>query len=181
MPRDLPVREVMTTEVLSFSPEQNVRDAMALLLERNIDAGPVVDADGAVVGMLSTGDLILQEAELHYPTVIAFLGATLESPKEKRRFDAELAKALGATVAEVMTTEVVTIGPDETVERAATLMHDEDASRLPVIEDGRLVGVIARGDIVRMILADDLAQADATRAEEEAFAELAVESAEDDE
>ncbi|MCU0270111.1 MAG: CBS domain-containing protein [Acidimicrobiales bacterium] len=175
MPRDLPVREVMTTGVLSFTPDQNVRDAMALLLERNVDAGPVVDADGAVVGMLSTGDLILQEAELHYPTVIAFLGATLESPKEKRRFDEELAKALGATVAEVMTRDVVSIGPDETVERAATLMHDEDASRLPVVDGDRLVGIIARGDIVRMILADDLAQADATRAEEQAFEELAGE------
>jgi CBS domain-containing protein len=153
MPRDLAVRTVMTTDVLTFSPDDNVRDAMAQLVDRGIDAGPVVDASGKVVGMLSTGDLIVQETQLHVPTVISLFGAYLELPSAHRHFETDLEKALRSTVAGVMTGEPVTISPDDTVERAATLMHDHNVSRLPVLgEDGNLIGIIARSDIVRAIV-----------------------------
>lgn len=153
MLRDLPVREVMVTDVVSFVPEDNVRDAMTRLVEAGVDAGPVVDATGAVVGMLSTGDLIVEEARLHFPTVVNFLGVNVTIPWNDRELDASVAKALGATVGEVMSDKVVTCRPDDTVEDAATLMHDKHVSRLPVVDAaGSLVGIIARGDIVRAIV-----------------------------
>ena len=80
MSRQSPVSEVMTTDVLTFGPEDNVEDAMRTLVDRGIDGGPVVDSDGTVVGMLSTGDLIVQNSRLHFPTVISILGATIELP-----------------------------------------------------------------------------------------------------
>ena len=80
MPRSTPVSNVMTTDVLTFRPDDNVGEAMSRLVDRGVDGAPVVDADGAVVGMLSTGDLIVQETELHVPTVISMFGATLELP-----------------------------------------------------------------------------------------------------
>jgi CBS domain-containing protein len=154
MPRSVPVRDVMTTDVVTFSPDDTVRDAMRVLVDRGVDAGPVIDADRRVVGMLSTGDLIVQDAQLHVPTVISLFGAYLELPSQHRHFEEDISKALGATVAEVMADEIVTCSPDDTIERAATLMHEEDLSRLPVVDgDGRLVGLIARGDIVRAIVA----------------------------
>ena len=134
MLRDIPVSELMATEVVSFTPDENVRDAMRDLLLRDVDAGPVVDGDGRVVGILSTGDLIVQGSALHLPAVIDILGAT---------------------VGEVMATDVRTCQGADTLEDAATLMHDHDVSRLPVVDDdGRLVGIIARGDVVRAIVAD---------------------------
>ena len=74
MPRDVPARDVMTTEVLTFAVHEPITAAMQRLVDNGVDAGPVVDDDGKVVGMLSTGDLIVQESQLHYPTVINILG-----------------------------------------------------------------------------------------------------------
>ncbi|MEZ5179334.1 MAG: CBS domain-containing protein [Acidimicrobiales bacterium] len=145
----------MTTDVLTFGPDDNVAEAMQVLVERGIDGAPVVDADGAVVGMLSTADLIVQESRLHFPTVISLLGATLELPSAKRHFDDDLRRVLGSTVREVMQADPITIGVDDTVEEAATLLHDHDVSRLPVVGDAGLVGIVARVDILRGILRDD--------------------------
>jgi CBS domain-containing protein len=113
-----------------------------------------VDAEGHVVGMLTTDDLLVQETRLHYPTVVSLLGAYLELPSAHRHFEDELRRAVGATVGEVMQEEVVTCAEDDTLEQAATLMHEHKASRLPVVRDGVLVGIIGRGDIIRAIVRD---------------------------
>jgi CBS domain-containing protein len=154
MPRSMPVATVMTADVLTFAPDDTVEAAMMSMVERGIDGAPVVDDVGKVVGMLSTGDLIVQESQVHVPTVISLFGAYLELPSAHRKFDQDLRKALGGRVAEVMHDEPVTVGADDTLETAATLMHDHDVSRLPVVRDDRLVGVISRNDILRAILTD---------------------------
>ena len=152
MPRDTPVSQVMTTEVLTFRPDDLVSEAMDQMVGRGIDGAPVVDQGGTVVGMLSTGDLIVQESRLHFPTVISVLGATLELPSAKRHFEEDLRKTLGSTVAEVMQPDPVTIDASDTVEEAATLLHEHDISRLPVLSDEGLVGIVARVDILRAII-----------------------------
>ena len=155
MPRSLPVRDVMTTDVLSVAPTDAVEDAMAALVRRGVDAAPVIDPDGVVVGLLSTGDLIVSESQVHVPTVLSILGATIELPGERKRFEEDLRRAVGGTVADVMTPDPHTVGPDATVEDAATLLHAHAVSRLPVVDDdGHLVGIIARGDIIRAMIAD---------------------------
>ncbi|CAN5765726.1 hypothetical protein BH10ACT1_BH10ACT1_08790 [soil metagenome] len=155
MSRQSPVSEVMTVEVLTFSPDDLVGDAMQVLVDRGIDGAPVVNAGGEVVGMLSTGDLIVQESRLHFPTVISLLGATLELPSSKKHFDDDLRRTLASTVGEVMQADPVTIGADDTVEEAATLLHEHDISRLPVVGDTGLVGIVSRVDILRSIIRDD--------------------------
>lgn len=155
MLRELPVRDVMASDVLTFAPEDNVMDAMRTMLVRDVDGAPVVNADGDVVGLLTTADLIVEEARVHLPTVITLLGAYIELPSSKKKFDHDVEKALGSTVGEVMSDAAPTLGPDDTVEYAATIMHEQGADRLPVIDDsGALVGIVARGDIVRAIVAD---------------------------
>jgi CBS domain-containing protein len=147
------VQDVMTTDVVSFTPDENVEAAMQRLVERGVDAGPVVDQAGDVVGMLSTGDLIVEEARVHFPTVVNFLGVNVTIPFSERKLDESLEKALGATVGEVMSHKPKTVAIDATIEDAATLMHDEDVSRLPVVDAaGTLAGIIARGDIVKAIV-----------------------------
>ena len=136
--------------MLTFGPDDEVEQAMRQLLDRNIDAAPVVDDDGCVVGMLSNGDLIVQESELHFPTVMTFLGGTFEFGH--KHFEEELRRALGSKVSEVMSTEPLVCNDDDTIERAATLMHEHDVSRLPVVNGGRLVGIVSRNDVLRAIL-----------------------------
>ncbi|MGH9185811.1 MAG: CBS domain-containing protein [Acidimicrobiales bacterium] len=154
MSRNRPVREVMTTDVVTFTPDQSVHEAMASMVDRGVDAAPVVDGDGRVVGMLSTGDLIVQETQLHFPTVLSLLGASIELPSSQRHFERDLRRALGASVGEVMSDKPVTCAEDDTLERAATLMHDHEVSRLPVVRDGKLVGLVSRNDILRAILTE---------------------------
>lgn len=151
--REMPVRDVMTVDVVTFAPTDNVQTAMQELVDRGIDAGPVVDESGAVVGMLSTGDLIVEEARVHFPSVVNFLGVNVTWPFDHKELDDTMSKALGASVGEVMTAEPFTIDVDASVEEAATVMHDQNVSRLPVIDaDARLVGIVARGDIVKAIV-----------------------------
>ncbi len=152
MPRSTLVRSVMSTDVVTFTPDESVQDATRRLVERDVDGGPVLDADGRLVGMLSSGDLLVQETKLHYPTVISLFGAYLELPSSHRRFEEDLRRAVGATVGDVMHPDPVSCGEDDTLERAATLMHEHGVSRLPVTRDGRLVGIIARGDILRAVM-----------------------------
>ena len=126
---------------------------MQQLVARGVDAGPVVDDDGAVVGMLSTGDLIVEEARVHFPTVVNFLGVNVTWPFEHKELDDTMAKALGASVGEVMTA-------DARHHRRRGLGRGRghaDARPRPVPpagarRDGRLVGLIARGDIVKAIV-----------------------------
>ena len=152
MPRDKLVREVMTTDVVTFGPDDPVQDAYQRLSDEDVDGAPVVDAAGAVVGMLTTDDLLVQETKLHYPTVVSLFGAYLELPSSHRKFEQELRKAVAAKVGDIMTRKPFTCSPDDTLERAATLMHEHDVSRLPVTEDKKLVGIVARGDILRAVM-----------------------------
>lgn len=153
MPRSQPVRDAMTTDVLAFAPTDPVEEAMRQLVDRGVDAAPVVEG-GRVVGLLSTGDLIVSEGQVHVPTVITLLGASWELPGERHKFEEDLRRALGGTVADVMTKDPKTIGPDATLEDAATELHVNDISRLPVVDgDGALLGILARGDIIRAMIA----------------------------
>ena len=153
MPRNTLVRDVMTTNVLTFQPVDTVEAAARALSERNLGGAPVVDADGIVVGLLEDDDLIVQDTRLHFPTVISVFGAYLELPSSLRHFESDLRKAVGATVADVMDADAPTCRPEDTLETVATTLHDRNASRMAVVDDdGRLVGVVSRGDLVRAIV-----------------------------
>ena len=93
----------------------------------------------------------MSEARLHVPTVISFLGADLVLPSSLHRFEHELKKAAGATVADVMITEFPTAKPDDTLDGLAAEMHDRDITHVPVLDGGKLVGIVARGDLVRFL------------------------------
>src|SRR3954470_20986756 len=156
MPSSTLVQDVMTplADVVSFRPEDGIEDAARRLSERRLGGGPVVDDAGRVVGALSDDDLIVQEAQLHMPTVITVLGAYIELPSSQAHFEEDLRKAVGATVADVMNKEPRSCRPNDTLEQVATVMHEKNVSRLAVVDDDeRLVGVIARGDLVRALVA----------------------------
>ena len=151
MPDTTPVREVMTGDVVTLRPDQPVQEAADVLAGKQIGAAPVVDDSGKVVGLLRDEDLIVSEARLHVPTVISFLGADLVLPSSLHRFEHELKKAAGATAADVMITEFPTAKPDDALDGLAAEMHDRDITHVPVLDGGRLVGIVARGDLVRFL------------------------------
>jgi len=149
MPTTTPVRDVMTTEVVTLRPDQTFEVAADLLAEHGFGAAPVVDASGRLVGLLRDEDLIVSEGNLHAPTWFNFLGAEFPLPGEAKRFESELNRMTAADVSELMTTQFATAGPDETLADVATKMHDVDVTHIPIVDGGKLVGIVARGDIVR--------------------------------
>ena len=152
MPRNTLVKEVMTKDVLTFRPEDTVQAAGEAMAKRSIGGAPVVDEDGNVIGMLSDDDLIVSDVRLHFPTVISVLGAYLELPSSADRFDKEVRKAIGSAVADVMSPNPPACSEDDTLEQVATTMHEHNLSRLPVVRDGKLVGIVSRGDILKAIV-----------------------------
>jgi CBS domain-containing protein len=151
MPDATPVREVMTRDVVTLRPDQSVAAAADVLAGKQIGAAPVVDGDGKLVGLLRDEDLIVSEARLHVPTVISFLGADLVLPSSLHRFEHELTKAAGSSVGDVMITEFPVAKPDDTLDGLAAEMHDRDITHVPVVDGGKLVGIVARGDLVRFL------------------------------
>lgn len=152
MPRDMPVRQIMSTPAITLTPDETVEDAMRLLVENRISGAPVVDADGRLLGLLDDDDLIVSEARLHAPTTIEILGAYIPLPGDVRRFNEEVRQALGRTVREVMDDDPPRITEASTVEDAATLLHDRGVSRVPVVNTaGAVVGVVGRGDLVKAL------------------------------
>ncbi len=149
-----PVHEVMTAKVVTITPDATFEAAADLLAEHRIGAAPVVDADGTVVGLLRDEDLILSEANIHAPTWFSFLGAEFPMPGQAKRFEEELKRMTAATVVDLMETEFPTCGPDDTLGTVAAAMHEGDVTHMPVIDGGKLVGIVARGDLVRRVAAD---------------------------
>jgi CBS domain-containing protein len=152
MPSSTPVTEVMTKDVVTLSPDTSLAAAADLLSEKGFGAAPVVDAAGKIVGLLRDEDLLISEARLHLPTTFAILpGIDITLPGSVRKYDEELKKAASSTIADVMEKNFKQVGSDATVEDVATLMHEHDVTHVPVVDDGRVAGIVARGDIVRYL------------------------------
>ena len=147
------VRDVMVTEVFTLRPEDSVADAVSILLEHDVGGVPVIDGDGMLVGLLSDRDLVVRQGRVHVPTVFSLFFDQSHGfpPPSLEAFATELRKALGSTVAELMDPNPPTSSEDETIEEVATRMVDRGASRLPIVRHGRLVGIIARADLLRML------------------------------
>jgi CBS domain-containing protein len=150
----------MTTDLLVFHRDDTVEHAAKALSDRRLGGAPVVDDDGALIGLLEDDDLIVQDARIHVPTVIAVLGAYIELPGQQSRMEKELRKAVGTSVGDVMDADPPTCSDDDNLETVATVMHEKNVSRLPVIRDGKVIGIIARGDVVRSLVADTASPAD---------------------
>jgi len=144
----LTAADVMTTNVHTVHEDTEIKDLAKLFIEHRVNAMPVVDHDGGLVGMVTQTDLVEQDKPLHIPTVISLFDWViyLESPK---KFTEEVRKVTARRVGEICTRDVVTCAPDTPVATVASLMVDHKAHLVPVVDDGRMVGVVARLDIIR--------------------------------
>ena len=143
------VSEIMDTDPMTVSPETSVQDVVSALRENELPGVPVVDADGSVVGIVTETDLVLpdEDGDLHIPHYINLFGGTVFL-EPLSRFEGRLRKAFAADAADMMTRDPDTVRPDTTVRQAARLIHESGHNRLPVVEDGKLVGVVTRVDVL---------------------------------
>ncbi len=144
------VSAIMTSPVVSVTPETKVSSIARLMVDHDIDGVPVVDATGKVVGVVTDSDLVVRNADLHFPRFIQFLDARIFLERQKP-FEEEVRRMLGTAARDLMSTPPVVVGPEDDVDRAATLMMEKRIHTLPVVDAGRLVGIITQSDLVRLI------------------------------
>ena len=145
------IRDVMTSRPLTVRPETPLKEVARLLVENGFTGVPVVDAVGRVLGIVSEADFLIKEQgpdAVHHRRLARLLG---ESEATRR----QMAKVAARTAGEAMTAPAVTIEPGRPVQAAAAAMTDRGVKRLPVVEDGRLVGIVTRSDLVRAFLRTD--------------------------
>jgi len=147
-------QEVMTTDMATVRPDAALADAVALMLDRHVSGLPVVDGDGALVGILTEGDL-LRRAETGTEETRAHWVDFLMGPGRQA---AAYTRTHSRLVADLMTDTVVTAAPETPLRELVDLMERHRVRRLPVLRDGALVGLVSRADLLRA-LAGALAEA----------------------
>lgn len=139
--------DVMVRDVVTVKPNDQVSDAIRLLAERDVSALPVVDDNQTVVGIISEADLLHREeigTEKQRPW-------WLEAVTPATKLAAEFAKSHGRRVEEVMSTDIVSASEDTPLAEIATLLERHRIKRLPILRDGKLVGIVSRSNLVQAL------------------------------
>lgn len=144
----LKARDIMTSEVHTVSMETSVEELARLFVKTGVSAMPVVDSEGMLQGIVTETDLVAQDKPLHIPTVVSLFDWVVYLESEDR-FAEQVKKMTARLVREICTTEVATCSPDDPISQVVALMLDKEVHTVPVVENGKLVGVVARLDIIR--------------------------------
>jgi CBS domain-containing protein len=139
----------MERDAVTVSPDDDVESLLRLMRDHELPGVPVVNEGGRCVGIVTEADLILseEEADLHLPHYVNLFGGVVFLEPLKR-FEDRLRKAFASNVEDMMTPDPVTVDADASVDEAARLIAERKHNRLPVVEHGRLVGVVTRVDVL---------------------------------
>jgi CBS domain-containing protein len=148
------VRDIMERDPATVRTDDKIEDVIRLLRQHELPGVPVVDGDGRCIGIVTETDLVVpdEQGDLHLPHYFELFGGVvfLES---LHRFEDRLRKAFASTAKDMMTADPDTVSPDDSVQETASRIHDTGHNRLPVVEDGRLVGVVTRVDVLGALAA----------------------------
>lgn len=143
--------DIMTPNPVTLSPDTDIRSAVALLIERKINGAPVVDASGALVGILCQSDLVAQQKQVTMPSIFSMLDGFI-ALSSREDFERELQKIAATKVSQAMTADPKSVTPQTPIDEIATVMVNEKLYTLPVVDGGKLVGVVGKEDILRTLL-----------------------------
>jgi len=143
------VRDLMTTSLVTIPPEAPLEVVARLLSDRGISGVPVVDGAGSLLGMVTEGDLIRRLAAKEDAPKSWVLGLFASAADQAARF----ARTHGQRARDVMTTDIASVTEDTSIEHVAHIIEDRKIRRVPVLRDGKLVGVVSRSDLIRALLA----------------------------
>jgi CBS domain-containing protein len=143
------VADIMERDPEVVREEDDIETVLGVLRRNELPGVPVVNEGGRCVGIITEADLVLpdDDGDLHLPHYVNIFGGTVFI-EPLRRFEDRLKKAFASTAADLMTEHPATVEPDTTVDEAARVIHESGHNRLPVVEHGRLVGVVTRLDLL---------------------------------
>jgi CBS domain-containing protein len=147
----LKAKDIMTTDIISVRGTTPVSELAKLLTSNNISGAPVLDDDDKVIAVVTESDLIDQSKKLHIPTVVTILDSVfyLENPD---KMEAEMKKIAGSKVSEICSGPPKTVSSGTQLDEIATIMAEENIHTLPVLEEGKLVGIIGKKDIIKTLI-----------------------------
>jgi CBS-domain-containing membrane protein len=147
----LKAKDIMTTDLITVSPDTEITQATKILLDKRVNGLPVLDSEGRLVGLICQSDLVMQQKKIALPSLFNLLDGLipLRAPKN---FEQEIRKITATTVGQAMVTNPVTVTPETELTEIATLMVEKKYHTLPVLDGGKLVGVIGKEDVLRTIL-----------------------------
>jgi len=152
------VKDFMNEDVVFLSPDDTIFEAAKLLSQLNIAGAPVVKK-GKIVGIISISDIIKfidiklgNLPKIDTPGLSSLLLVFFKMKKIHSDFGKEMTKITKSTVKEVMTKNVISISSSSTLIEAAELMEKYNVNRLPVVSEGKLVGIVARADLIRALI-----------------------------
>lgn len=140
-------QEIMTRDVITVGPDTSVRDIAALMVEKHISGVPVLTDNGKIIGMVSQSDL-LHRAELGTERRHKWWFRTFS---DSYALAQEYAKAHGLKAHDIMSRYVVSVRDDAELRDVADILDSHRIKRVPVVQEGHLVGIITRGDLVRTL------------------------------
>ena len=143
-------KDIMTKEIISVSPEMEILQAADVLLENKINGVPVLKGT-KLIGILCQSDLIIQQKKLPIPSLFTLLDGIIPLGTTKN-YEKDIRKMAAITVADAMTQHPVTVQPETGIEEIAGLMLDKNYHTIPVTDDGELVGIIGKADILKTIV-----------------------------
>ncbi len=147
----LKAKDIMTKAPFTLRPTDDIASAARVMVEMRINGLPVVDEAGDLVGIITQSDLVAQQKTLSLPSVFTLFDGFVPLASLDK-LEAEFRKITAMTVAEAMTKDPATIAPDTPLEQIAALMVDRQYHTLPVVDGGRLVGVVGKEDVIRTLI-----------------------------
>ena len=149
---ELLAKDVMVKKVITIKKDASVSELTELLVKNKISGVPVVGKTGNLVGIATEGDLIIRDADLHFPRYFKLLDSIIYL-ESLNKFKRNLKKYLGTKVEDVMTSKVKTVNVDTPVSEVANIMIRNNVNRVPVLDHkGKLAGIITRADIVKSMI-----------------------------
>lgn len=142
--------------VVNFN--DNIGDVIKLFRKNKISGAPVVDNNGNVVGIISESDIIktltIHSGDINVvlPSPLDLIELPLKTTLKMEEFKEDMEKALKIKVMDIMTKNVISTSPNTSINDAAKIMVENNIKRLPVIKNGKLIGIITRGDLIEALL-----------------------------
>ncbi len=141
-------RDIMTGDVATVTLDISITEVASLFHNNKISGAPVVDDENRLIGIITESDLIDQTKKLHIPTVVAIFDAVIYL-ESLRHFEKELKKMTGTKVKDVYTADAVSVNIDTPVNEIASIMADRHFHTLPVLDGGKIVGIVGKDDIIK--------------------------------
>ncbi len=145
----LKAKDIMTKDVISLKENDDIKSASDIFLKKNINAIPVIGEGKKIKGIVSETDLVVQDSNLHIPTVFTIFDSIFYLGSSKH-FKEDVKKITATKIGDIMTKDVYTVSEDEDVFNIATAMSSKKIYSIPVVnKDSEITGIITRYDIIK--------------------------------